>query len=340
MSIHLKRTVLALSGLLAALVLTEGALRLLGFGVLTPEMSFGMHARTALEQGVLVPDPHLFWRMQPGLNPRFERIANIVHPDRPVPPRKDRSRILILGDSCSRVAGSDYPYSVYLQRLLGREHWEVLNASVPGYTSHQGRRWLDLQLLETEPDVAVIYFGWNDHWRTTGRTDREYEASRRWWYPRILTLLRGRPEVAPFRVPLSDYRDNLEWMVAQLTARGSRVLLVLAPYRFTEEGRRRYVQDHYLVPGDDPEAIHREYLDVVRGFAGREGVALLGADSLFTGHGETPPLLRQDGIHFTGTGHRVLAALLEEMLRTGAGADGSPALELMRRTWTPPPGPD
>jgi lysophospholipase L1-like esterase len=244
---------------------------------------------------------------------------------------------LILGDSCSRVAGSDYPYSVYLQRILGPETWEVLNASVPGYTSHQGRRWLESQLLDAEPDVVVIYFGWNDHWRTTGRTDLEYEASRRFLHPRILTLLRGRPRTPPFRVPRSDYRENLEWMVRQVAARDAIAILVLAPHRFTEAGRRRYVEDHYLVAGDDPEALHRAYLDTVREFAGREGVWLLGADAIFARLGEVPALLRADGIHFTETGHQLMAILLEAQIRTaGAGADGSAAPELLQRVRTHP----
>ena len=40
---------LAVAGLLVALVLAEVLLRVVGFGVVTPEMSFGMNTRSALE---------------------------------------------------------------------------------------------------------------------------------------------------------------------------------------------------------------------------------------------------------------------------------------------------
>lgn len=324
----LKKLSLSLGALLATLVVAEIVLRVGGFGVVTPQMSFGMHAEIALDRGYFLPDPTLFWKVRPDLNPAFEREARILSPDRPIPPHGKRTRVLILGDSCSRVAGDGLPYSALLERDLGAGRWEVLNASVPGYTSYQGLRWLRSQLLDAHPDVVVVYFGWNEHWRTTGKTDREYARSRETLYPRVLTGLQGRHHPPPFRVSRREYRDNLEQIIDLVRGQGGRVALIAGPYRFSPGVQAQYVKDHYLVDGDDVRKLHRSYLDVVRGFSGRPDVSVIEADAVFRALGGNLPLLRADGIHFTAAGHRAMAALLAEFLRTGAGGDGTvpPAL--------------
>jgi lysophospholipase L1-like esterase len=311
----LKKIFLIVLGSLFALVAVEIGLRVLGFGVVTPQMSFGMHARIALDQGYFLPDPTLFWKVRPDLNPEFDREANILSPDRAIPPHGERKRVLILGDSCSRIAGDGMPYSVTLEADLGPDRWEVLNASVPGYTSYQGLAWLRSQLLDAKPDVVVVYFGWNEHWRTTGMTDREYARSREVWYPRVFTLLRGRHHPPPFRVSKEEYRENIGDIVRLVGKRGGRVILIAGPYRFAPGVQAQYVKDHYLVESDEVESLHRAYLDVVRGFAGHGGVAVVAADSVFQALGEATPLLREDGIHFTAPGHAAMAAILTEYLR-------------------------
>lgn len=324
----LKKLTLSLASLVAALVLAEAVLRIGGFGVVTPQMSFGMHAEIALDRGYFLPDPTLFWKVRPDLNPAFEREARILSPDRPIPPHGPRKRVLILGDSCSRVAGDGLPYSALLEHDLGSARWEVLNASVPGYTSFQGLRWLRSQLLDAHPDIVVVYFGWNEHWRTTGKTDREYARSRETFYPRVLTVLQGHHHPPPFRVSTGEYRDNLEQIIDLVRGRGGRVVLIVGPYRFAPGVEAQYVKDHYLVAGDDVRALHRKYLDVVRSFSGRKDVSVIEADALFRALGANPPLLRADGIHFTTAGHEAMATLLAVYLTTGAGGDGSmpPAL--------------
>ena len=325
----LKKAGLAVFGVLVAALAGELFLRATGFGQLTPQMSFGVQAKRALERGYFDPDQTLFWKPRPNRNPSLQRAANLVHPDFPIAPRGTRKRVIVLGDSCSRLVLSGLPYSASVQAELGEDGWEVLNASVPGYSSHQGLRWLRSQLLAADPDIVAIYFGWNDHWRTTGRTDRQYEQSSRPSHLRLFDLLRGRPDPPPFRVSRHEYRENLRSMVDEVVRAGGRVVLIAAPYRFVEKNQQRYVADAYLLPDDDALALHRSYLDVVREFVGMEAVAVLGVDVVFDSLGETPPLLRDDGIHFTNEGHRVMGALLAEQIRTGAGSDGTAAPALL-----------
>ena len=325
----LKKAGLVLFGVLVAALAGELFLRAVGFAQQTPQLSFGEGLGRELARGYFETDQTLFWKPRRNRNPRFQRAANLVHPDSPIPPRGTRRRIIVLGDSCSRLVLGGLPYSASVQAELGSDDWEVFNASVPGYSSHQGLRWLQSQLLAADPDIVVIYFGWNDHWRATGRTDREYEQSIRPGRLRLLELLRHRPDPPPFRVPRGEYRENLRSMIDAVIGAGGRVVLVAAPYRFVEKNQRHYVEDAYLLPGDDALAIHRSYLDIVREVSGHEGVAILGADVLFDALGDTPSLLRDDGIHLTIEGQRVMGALIAEQIRSGAGSDGTAAPALL-----------
>jgi len=327
----MKKIVLLVFGILAGLLMCEIALRITGFGSITPQMNFGMHAKIALEQGYFLPDAKLFWKVRPDLNPEFEHDAKIQNPDRPVPPHGDKKRVLILGDSCSRIAGNGMPYSAILEQDLGPDTWEVLNASVPGYTSYQGLEWLKSQLLAAHPDVVVVYFGWNEHWRTTGETDLEYARSRTVAYPRILTLMKGKHRTPPFRVSIPEYRDNLQGIVRLVRENGGTVILIAGPYHFIPGVEAQYVKDKYLVPGDDVSSIHRAYLDVVRGFAGQDGVTVVAADNVFEELGDYPLLMRQDGIHFTDVGHRVMAAILAEAIESRSGINSASLTQAARK---------
>ena len=322
MSETLRKILLLVVAVVVTLGVVEMGLRATGYGRITPELNFGVNTRGALERGVFVSHPDLFWTLPARLDPADQAIA-AIHPLRAVPPKGGRKRLIVLGDSCSRISQRMLPYSGQLAGRLAGEGWEVYNASVPGYTTHQGLAWLRLQLLDLQPDLVVVYFGWNDHWRATGMTDRSYAASQSPGNLRLLGLFRKRPAQPPLRVPPDDYRENLQRIVAAIRDTGARVVLVAAPWRLSAEARQRLVQTRYILPGEDPEALHRQYLGIVAEFAGEPGVALLAADRLFAALGRDAPLLMRDGIHPTDEGHAVLAAALARLITGGAGADGT-----------------
>ena len=321
-----RRILLLLLSIALSLFAAELVLRAAGYGRITPEMNFGINTRGALERGGFEPHDTLFWTL-PARPTAVDQAIGALHPQRPVPPKGDRRRIIVLGDSCSRISMAAPPYSELLARRLG-PGWEVLNASVPGYTTHQGLVWLRTQLLDLEPDLVVVYFGWNDHWRSTGVTDRQYEEWRAVSRIRLLTLLRQRPEQPPPRVPLDEYAENLRAIVDEIRGAGARAILVAAPYGFSDESRLRLLQTGYVLAGERPAVLHERYLDVVRRFAGEPGVAVLAADRLWSELDGDEPLLMRDGIHLTDAAHAAMAAALEGMITTGAGADGSVPAEL------------
>ncbi|MBN1878986.1 SGNH/GDSL hydrolase family protein [bacterium] len=118
------------------------------------------------------PDPDLLWRLKPGsqlsddefLNDRGFRCNNFS-----IPKPESTKRIVILGDSRSFGFGVINRHDIYtgqLQRFFDslslEKRIEVLNLSVIGYSSYQGRILSDILGQRLEPDVVLIWFGFND----------------------------------------------------------------------------------------------------------------------------------------------------------------------------------
>jgi lysophospholipase L1-like esterase len=302
-----KKIILLTVAVVFSLGAVEVVLRVINFGVITPEMNFGVNTQQALDRGRFLPDPDLFWKLP--TNP-LDVDFRAIQPDVPVPPKAGKRRILVMGDSCSRLSTAIPPYSVLLEDSLRAHDVEVYNAAVPGYTSWQGRAWLKKQLLALEPDLVVVYYGWNDHWRATGITDRDYARRLSSAAPRLGLLFRKMPDPPPLRVPVEDYRANLLAIVEDLEEANIKTTLVAAPSNLTREARNRILQTRYLVRGDDAVVIHRQYLDVVRDVCATTDATLLDAAAAFAAARAPRQLLMRDGIHLTDPGHRLMAALL------------------------------
>lgn len=306
----MKRWGLAAGAIVLTLALVEAVLRLAGFGLVRPELSFGVNARLAFERGQFATDPDLFWKFAAAGGPTDEALG-AVHPDRDIAPPTGRPRLLFLGDSCTRLGLDGVAYPGRLKAFLGGRA-EVLTAAVPGYTSYQGLAWLRRQLLTARPDVVIVYFGWNDHWRTIGQTDRQYARALAPLSPRLLQLARRRAADAPLRVPPEDYRANLTAIATEAAAAGSLVLFVRAPAAIGPAAGQQLAASGYIRSGDDPTALHAAHLAVLDEVARATGVAVLDAASLFAGLESPLPLMAADGIHLTAAGHQVMAVIVAQ----------------------------
>jgi len=159
------------------------------------------------------PEPFLFWRLRDNLQKR--RITGSIRDHKidftvtthnhlrspPLSPTKKRPRILAIGDSCTFGLGvnDNETWPAQLQKILNREKIdaEVVNAGVPGYTAFQGKRFLESEGLQLEPDLVTVSFGFNerDYWASQsdfetaailGKTHWEVQLTR----SRLYTLLR------------------------------------------------------------------------------------------------------------------------------------------------------
>ncbi|HWN81642.1 MAG TPA: SGNH/GDSL hydrolase family protein [Candidatus Udaeobacter sp.] len=298
-------------GVLLALFAVELFLRVTGFGMVKPQLAFDPNTRAVLQAGDLVVDRNLFWReSDPGPDDP-ERDLRVIRVGDAPPPKSGKLRLLCLGDSCTRIALGGLPFSRLLEEQLGPDSVEVWNAGLPGYSSHQGLAWLRAQLLDYRPDLVIVYFGWNDHWRTTGFTDRELAARLVWWQPRLVNLFRRPHRPPPFRVPLPDFAANLRAIAELTAAQGGETLFITAPARVTREAEARHIEQGYILPGDNLPALHASYVAEVRRLSGVPKARICDVAAVFDRLAE-PDLLMPDGIHPTDQGHHVLAALLAD----------------------------
>jgi lysophospholipase L1-like esterase len=308
-----RRVSLLLAGLLLALGAAEIGFRLTGWGRLRPELQLDSRTLATFRTGRYVIDRDLFWSeaARPASSPLQ---AGIVIRGDPAPVKGSKYRILCLGDSCTRLAAGGPPYAALLTGKLGPDRVEVFNASLPGYSSHQGLTWLRQELLAWEPDLLIVYFGWNDHWRSRGLTDKQYAGVMAGRRLRLWQLLKSHHESPPLRVPLRDFKANLEAIADLIAADRGQVLFVTAPSHVTSQNEARRLESGYILPGDDTQAIHAEYQQVVRSLQKAPCSCVYDAASVFTAVEAPDLLLKEDGIHLTDLGHDVLAATLADFI--------------------------
>lgn len=175
-------------------------------------------------------------------------------------------RVVCFGDSSTFGIGTtaDDAWPAQLESLInanGPVAVEVINAGVPGYTSWQGLQHMRQELDRLNPDVVLASYANNDFWRWDDRTDREQAeilAGRRpgplKWLQRsmmirvlsdAITRARQKPDTnwarqatrnyfepnqqwVP-RVPLEQFRENIQEMVRLCDSRGIRLMVVLWP---------------------------------------------------------------------------------------------------------------
>jgi lysophospholipase L1-like esterase len=332
---------LALSGgaVILVLLVAEAVLRLTGIGPVRPGLVLDPQTAARVKEGVFAPDDRLLWVERPGPGLDYGQPAHFLQPGEPLPAKGSAVRVLCIGDSCTRLTDQGVPYSLVLAQELGTGRAEVFNASLPGYTSYQGRAWLQDQLLGLKSDYVVIYFGWNDHWRSTGFTDRRLAELMRPLRPRLLNLLVRPQDPPPLRVAQEDYAANLQAMVEQITAQGGRAIIVLAPHHMTPENQARLLENHNILPHDDSAALHARYLRIARLVAQRSGAEVLDAAAVFDTLSAWNETLMLDGIHPTQVGHVILALMLNERIATRAfgdpprASDTSHGWTVLSQTW-------
>ena len=288
-------------------------------------------------------DADLFWR--PIANTPFTGIdgLRLTAPNTKIKP-EGVFRIGVIGDSCSFLGVDLYPNHLarLIEPYLGKKV-EVINASCPGYTTEQGKRRLE-DLWDWDVDLVVVYFGWNDHWKSlNGLTDRDVfnrEAlsrdaqswigmSRIVW---LLYSLRAKltppvpPSESPVRVPLDDYRMNLAAILDDCEEHACPAMCVTPPsaflpnqlpqWAFTFFGQiyRMSVEEVASIP-----ETHANYHMVVRDLCENREIATLadaaGAWSAADQWDRMPERFRGDRIHLTETGHKELAAVCFEAFK-------------------------
>lgn len=276
----------------------------------------------------VVSDPELGYRLN------TENPLSIRGPMVAVPKPSGLFRIVVLGDS---IPFDRSGFVASLTERLGHPGAvEVINASVPGYTSYQELLFLKRYLLQTEPDLVIWVYCLNDNHKFLHRFDEEAhmlltpEAEEslairsRWdWIVsrsyvlssfRIALLARqqhkaaaraefpweGRPD---FNIAWKDYswsfyEGHLKEMREQLQRHGSRLAVVVVPFEPQLQLRTmRDRLDYILSP-------QRHLSELCR----KHGVACLDLFPPFEHAYDNGSKLFRDGIHLNQEGHRLAEA--------------------------------
>jgi lysophospholipase L1-like esterase len=158
--------------LLAALL--EGGARLLVAPPVDTPLWIPTQANTWQRSPIHVADHDLFWRNRANVDVMFRgnHVVTNAFGMRSPPISQSKApgviRILCLGESTTfgeRVE-QDQTYAAVLEKRLnarGDGHrYEVLNAGAPGYTIVQSAEYLSRCGLDFDPDVILVYHGFND----------------------------------------------------------------------------------------------------------------------------------------------------------------------------------
>ena len=272
------------------------------------------------------PDPELFWKpvARSPYNPqRFKG------PLMAVPKPREVFRILCYGDS--NTDGPDQgSWPEVLQEVLN-QHWtlagrryEVVNAGVVGYSSHQGLLRFQQEGKTYQPDLVIVSFGWNDVASAVGHADHEFQTSwlrvhlMRWLFKsRLYLVLLGNiplmsssaidhtlPEMA--RVPVPQYLANMDRFANLSRQHGAAVVFLTRPHREPAATLSQLSSWRGNVPS---------YNAALRGWAVERRLPLFDVEALFDNLGAA---YFSDECHLTKRGHTTLAEALALGLSRGA----------------------
>lgn len=172
-----------------SLVMAEVILRLLPLPIvqrIRSRQQAQVGRREAHPPGLYRLDPEVGWTLAPGFSGRFIGtdfdIGVEANPDglrnRAVGDRApDTYRILGLGDSFAFGWGVENEDSLFkaLERGLNKDSrlsYEVINAGIPGYGTHEALQLLRAVGLDYEPDLVILAFYEGNDYRNNGDSPR------------------------------------------------------------------------------------------------------------------------------------------------------------------------
>ncbi len=316
------------------IVMPELSLRLMNFKYLS-RIEFGFPRTASFE--FLVPDEKLLWRLPSSL----DDVNSLgFHGDEiDVSNPESTYSILYLGDSCTDY-GFPRNYPAIAESLLNSKLSPYANSfksivlALGGYSSHQGRMLAEMYGREFEPDLVVVFFGWNDHWLARGAIDAEKAIRTSKWtnlYNRLShgsRLLQGFIKFSVFlrygnteglldevRVPIHSYRENLLDIADVFRETGTPIIFMTAPTAHYDLGVPDYlVELGYARNKSEVIAWHQRYNAVVRAIAEESGSSLLDLESRFNSMENLEQLFISDGIHSTPAGLRLIAEYLATLV--------------------------
>jgi lysophospholipase L1-like esterase len=272
------------------------------------------------------PDPILLWRPVPHRPFNSQRFKG---PLAQVPKPTAVVRVMCYGDSLT-----DGPpkggWPTWLHALLSQEppaparRFEVINAGVAGYSSHQGLLRFLQEVDRYDPDLLLVSFGWNDAAEAIGQPDKSFRIPP--WplvvcqralirYRSYLVLMyytrRSGPEqpLAPSgpanpRVSVDDYLANLDRFRAEALARGIPIVFLTRPHKLAPAELRKNPSWRGSVP---------RYNASLCDWAKTRDVPVIDVQKHFE---QLSPALFADECHLSREGYQQMGELVRDYLVT------------------------
>jgi lysophospholipase L1-like esterase len=317
---------LSLTSLAFALALGEIALRAMGFEfrLFLSRVEFGWPDPVKLEKDYQA-DQELLW-VPKQYYAHLEQL------------RATKPSLVFMGDSCTAWGLYDRLFAELIDINHQGHNFSYINTAIAGWSSYQGLRQFERDIIPLAPEVVTIYFGWNDHWASFGVEDKAVGQFNK-GFARLTTALaelrlvqlfnffaiklyqEGGKERRPERVSPEDFAANLKEIVRLARLHGIVPVLFTAPTSHTRGAEPQYLAERWLNDLDELVPLHRRYAEIVRQVARDDEVLLvdlLAAFDLLPPEEVKNTYFEPDGIHLTGEGHKVIALVLYKYF-AGAG---------------------
>jgi lysophospholipase L1-like esterase len=287
----------------------------------------------------VIYDDELGYRLNPG-RPNINRLS-VRHGEIAMPKPPGVYRVIVVGDS---VPWDNPGFVNHLrEHLSARGNYEVINASVPGYTTYQEVLFFKRYLLQTEPDLVIWTYCLNDNHKflhqfdekggmlTTQEARESLKVNSTWDFVvsrsyvlsglklRLMALKLQRAEKTRSKFVWETQTDfNVAWKghswrsyeahlreMVGLLARGKTSLaIVIFPYE-PQLTHRHDVANHEYVT--TPQRLLNALCQKYR-------VPCLDLYPEFGASYDRGERLYRDGIHLNNSGHRLTTSLLYDFL--------------------------
>ena len=299
---------------------------------------------------VFLKDAQLLWRLRPGQTITSEffqgktyRINRQGFRGDDFNSEKEGLRLAVLGNSCAFGWGvsEEETFARRLENKISRAEGngaEVLNFSVPGYSSFQGVGNYAEMVRFYRPDILLVTFGWNDQWLSADDCpDKEQRTppgpiiilqnhlARLRLYRLMQAMIYStlpEPEYLKVksripRVSLEDFQSNLGDIIRMAEGDGARVVLLTSPIPSLES---YYGLDHKSVLHET----HRYYNEIMKNTAALYSVGLVDLAAVFDRYDNLFDNVAKDPFHYNSRGHAVAAeAIFDFLVNSGMiGGEG------------------
>lgn len=291
----------------------------------------------------LVPNTHV---VMPDGREILINSKGFVGPEFEAIKRPNVYRIFALGDSCTFGGSWNESYPALLERLLNSglhgQRFEVINAGVEGYNSEYALNRLREEILKYQPDMVVIYIGWNDLMKNDPANVAA--VGKYGWLAKAMNesyLIKAYSKLFFFHLrPLiakpglmnqeemhefdaftpRTFQENVEAMVDLLLKHNIAVVLMTRPTAVRPEMTSEQIEKEHIFFPYFPGAysvsrllsLHDAYNKAVRTISASRHVPLVDLDNIVNQQDKAP--LFWDTMHPSQRGHAFIAAKLADHL--------------------------